>query len=190
MANMCENVLIVEGEASEVLRFQETFAGKLNGLGNENYRFSNVVPENLPSGLDPSTCDDSEITNAIVKRRLNLWGSQIDELYSPYVVWDEYEENGFASVCLEFLTKWSPPTNFCLNASENFRNLQFILRFVETGVGFMGEVVYENGYALRVFSVEITDEHYREAGASFDESTGEIDYENWEGTLFDLFPLD
>ena len=189
MANLCENVLIVEGEASEVLRFQETFAGKLNGLGEDNYRFSNVVPENLPSGLDPSTCEDSEIIKAIVDRRLNLWGSQIDELYTPDVQWYEYEENGFASVCLEFFTKWSPPTSFCMNASENFPNLQFILRFVETGVGFMGEAIYENGYALKLISVDITDEHYREAGASFDE-TGEIDYETWEGTLFDLFPLD
>lgn len=50
-----------------------------------------------------------------------------------------------------FLTAWAPPSPVILAMSERFPSLKFVLRYFEGGVGFQGEILFEEGMEQEIW---------------------------------------
>jgi hypothetical protein len=63
------------------------------------------------------------------------WGATDTELHEDQGTFLQYS----------FSTPWGPPEEFFNKISEDFPELQFELKYEEGGMGFAGEIVWDNG---------------------------------------------
>lgn len=131
MDNICENVLRVTGEHSEIVRFDEKFRGKNR---EENYNFSNLYPS--PELSVSEKCEWCR----------QHWG-----------VKENFYEDSFAKDTLRademetyyyFDTPWVGPEKLILYSSSEFTELDFMLVSSEPGNGIGVLKVYRNGEVI------------------------------------------
>jgi hypothetical protein len=132
MANYCSNFLKVQGEEDELTEFMKKFVVE-DEKGRDSFEFNNIV-------VRPKEFDEGE---KWYHWNIENWGTK----WSPYneSCNVDYYEEGEGNAEFSFDTAWSPCTNFIENASKIYKGLTFILRYEESGCGFMGVAKAHNG---------------------------------------------
>mgnify|MGYP002630036501 CR=1 FL=1 len=184
MPNWCDNEVDITGDAEELKRFMAE-ASKPHPLHEEVvFLMDNLVP--MPEELRDTQApqDNPNWYNW----RLANWGTKWD-LGQENGETQVYYEEGDTEAGLSYLTAWSPNQDFWANVSERFPKLTIDLRYVEEGMWFMGQVIYEGGdIVAEIYHNDIPDEIAIKAGAVLTED-GEIDWENSELHFWEVFPL-
>ena len=151
MPNWCQNVLVVSGGEREV----RLFASKVSG--DSPLMFASLVPE--PDGLleraDLSfekcfdlSLPEEELDWSAWRRR--FWGSKWEANFDfggGLIIREGRAYSGLSEATFDFVTAWSPPTEWVKRASEIFPSLDFSLTFAEAGNDFAGRLVSKNGQA-------------------------------------------
>ena len=184
MPNWCDNEVDITGDAEELKRFMAE-ASKPHPLHEEVvFLMDNLVP--MPEELRDTQApqDNPNWYNW----RLANWGTKWD-LGQENGETQVYYEEGDTEAGLSYLTAWSPNQDFWANVSERFPKLTIDLRYVEEGMWFMGQVIYEGGdIVAEIYHNDIPDEIAIKAGVVLTED-GEIDWENSELHFWEVFPL-
>lgn len=128
MPNICENVLRVQGETSELMRFDETFQG---GTANKEYSFNNLYSS--------PPFNDSE-TIEWCRRHWNVREDFYKHSFSHTPVTSTSHD------CYYFFdTAFVEPSKLIKKVSTDFPSLSFMLIFSEDGTGYGGIKRYECG---------------------------------------------
>ena len=120
MPNWCDNTLEVWGDEKELKEFKEkTIKEDVFHMG-----------ELLPNTGNPDNQYDFNVTN---------YGTKWDDMEIDHIVGDEEQ------LQVMFMSAWSPPSEFIENIYKKFPNLQFKLKYDESGIGFMGVTTAGDG---------------------------------------------
>lgn len=131
MANRCENVLRVSGNYDELLKFDTQFRGnKYNS--DEDYHFDNLYP--TPKELVYSEIADWRKEHWSVKGNFYEDSFSCDKLCK-----------GETEIYYYFETPWVGPEKLAEHISKEYKNLEFMLVFSETGNDVSGLYVYSGG---------------------------------------------
>lgn len=181
MPNWCDNEVWITGDANEL---KELFAegGKPHYLHNDEHGVSFLMDNLVP--MPPEYLDDSRWWDF----RIENWGCKWD-LNQQYEETRVYYTEGDTEGGVNYLTPWAPNRQFWQTVSKRFPSLTIDLRYVEDAMWFMGQVIYRAGEVVdEVYYDDIPDEIAKEAGAVFTED-GEIDWDESEVSLWEVFPL-
>ena len=130
MANQCENVLSVNGDYAELLRFDSKFRGGKENL-EENYHFDNLYP--TPELSVSDACD----------WRKEHWGIK-GNFYEPTLKRDVVNPK-FKEVNYYFTTPNTGPERLIEKVSGDFPKLLFVLAYRELGNDIRQIQSYEAG---------------------------------------------
>ena len=72
------------------------------------------------------------------------------------------DHNDPESVSYRFDTPWGPPTEFLEKVAEDWPSLRFEMSYEEFGMGFAGEMVFEEGTLIHESNREIEDDYEEE----------------------------
>jgi hypothetical protein len=125
MANFCENNLRVSGDVKELKDFVKKVGKKFD--------FNKVVP--MPKKYEKG--------EKWWGWRISHWGCK----WTPYTesINVELDNLSDGSIFASFDTPWSPPVEFIKTASKKYKNLSFLLRYEEPGMGFTGIALAKKG---------------------------------------------
>lgn len=133
MSNICENVLRVTGEHSEIVRFDEKFRGGKENK-EENYNFSNLYP---PPELSISEkCE-------WCRQHWSVKGNFYEDSFAKDTLRADEMETYYY-----FDTPWVGPEKLILYSSSEFTELDFMLVSNEPGNGIGVLKVYRNGEVI------------------------------------------
>lgn len=91
------------------------------------------------------------------------------------------------TLSLSFDTAWSPANGVWEKVSEEFPSLDIRIRFLEEGMGFIGETKYKGGEEIQDTCLDISTEMYVAAGCTTNDE-GKVDWdEDQDYNLFKLF---
>jgi len=142
--NWCSNKLIVGATNEKDL---DDFVSKMGGEDEDGdvreFSFNALVPR-------PKT----ESTNWY-DWNCNNWGTKWDASEPSVYISDEDFK-----VDITFDTAWSPPIEWLQKVAPQFPKLQFTLLYYEGGMGFAGELEYEEGQEYRHSQYGSDDEGY------------------------------
>lgn len=141
MPNWCECELEVIG------KYAAEFIDWIS-WGDSAFDFATIIPEPSYTGYDSSTIGEDGKMPDWYNWRLKNWGTKWNA--------SNAELDGSRDL-IRFETAWSPPIPVILRASEMFDNTKFILSYWESGMGFCGHFVAENGKVIH----EMVDENYQ-----------------------------
>lgn len=128
MANHCENVMRVSGNAEELLKFDIQFRGD----NDESYHFDNLYP--TPKGLN--ICDVCDWR----KKHWSVKGNFYEDSFDCDKVHGDMTEAYYY-----FDTPWVGPEKLMQYISKKYKGLEFMLVFSELGNGVRGLCVYSGG---------------------------------------------
>lgn len=142
MPNWVKNNLRIKSNGEKVLEVLEMLKDEHGQV-----TFEKIVPtpEELLTEASPQR-DNKKAKKFIEKYgaddwynwRCKNWGCKWDAGESDF-----YEQDGYSMVTFE--TPWSPPEEFIRSLSKMFPNVTFEMQYAEEGVGFVGQMVAENG---------------------------------------------
>jgi hypothetical protein len=175
MPNFCQNTLTVWGDETELAEFKSycLVTSDHNSANELDFTFEGLypTPEELLNDENPPVHDENESLVDYQSRlkerqenygfnnwydwRIHNWGTKWDATDS-FISSDSVED-----FTVSFATAWSPPTLWLKKVSLKFPNLNFILDYMEDGMGFCG--------VLKICDGEITERdgepiYYNEEG--------------------------
>lgn len=127
MANICENVLRVSGAYEDILCFDKKFCGGRD----KNYHFDNLYP--TPELSISDMCD-------WCKKNWGVKGNFYEDSFAKDSI-----RKGDMEVFYYFDTPWTGPELLIQYVSGNFKVLEFLLIFSETGNGIGKIQKYQKG---------------------------------------------
>ena len=125
MPNWCENILTIEDCSPELASY----------LKENGFSFEKIKPT-PPELLEGSGWYDWRVSNWGTKWDLD---EQDQRSVAEQLVSDSCE---FSAI---FMTAWAPPCQAIAALSEKFPNDEFVLRYVEFGMGFAGTAYISDG---------------------------------------------
>ena len=139
MPNQCCNILSVKGSDTEILRFAQTVAGKINGT-DVLLSFASILPPPYPENCTPA------LTTRKSEWCTENWGTKSEPTSTSDLSMAEIV-NGAPLITawkcgVEFLTAWTPPTEFVWAVAKQFPSLVFTLRYLEISCAFGGTEIY------------------------------------------------
>ena len=149
MPNHCCNTLRITGPKKWVKEFVKAVdkCPTVEEIGDfSHFDFEDLVP--VPKALrsdKPLVMSEEEH-----QWRVSNWGTK----------WSAYDTSGWQmhgggkEATIFFLTAWSPPTSFLLQASPKFPKCVFELNYAESGECFCGYDIIQNGEAIESNQVE------------------------------------
>lgn len=150
MPNWCENRLLVTGDKEQLKRFAEDIC-----IDDEQPSISNLVP--MPDHLQG-------IGDYGTGWALEHWGNKWGD--SDWFLCDYSDE----AIEVKYMTPWTPFHDKFWNAvSARYPKLVFRHSYNESGMGFAGSEVYENG--KRLYENEVMD--YNATAGNVDITTAE-----------------
>ena len=130
MPNWCSNQLSVYGKIEDMKPFINT----IRIDGGEYALLEKLYPT-------PQDLLDGE---GWYNWRIHNWGTKWAE-NDLYVSQDYTEKDGYAKICFDFESAWSPPTDAFDKISNDYKGLLFSLYYEEPGMGFCGYSIWANG---------------------------------------------
>jgi hypothetical protein len=126
MPNWCENILTIESPSDELQSY----------LQKNSLSFEKIKPT-PPELLEGSGWYDWRVSN---------WGTKwdLDEQEQKDIV-AHLNFSSKSEFSIAFMTAWAPPCQAIAALSEKFPNDEFVLRYVEFGMGFAGTAYISNG---------------------------------------------
>jgi hypothetical protein len=169
MPNHVTNKLVITGSDEQINDFVSKVNVKTEDGGNDGFDFNSLIP--TPAELKDTTAPSDVVPDdqyaSLVAEGTPLYGkisqSRADHLMKTYGVTDWYDWcvanwgtkwgaydvtdwNVFKNEAfVTFNTAWSPPTEFLINASKLYPNLQFKNTFCDEGGSFLGWEIISDG---------------------------------------------
>lgn len=155
MPNWCENTLTVTGPKEHLDKFKELSIKDdvftLSGVYPTPEELLNIVSPNYYRGEDEQEKieHDKKVQMLINKYghedwynwRIANWGTKWDASDMQGISINEDEQ-----LSLWFASAWSPPLGWVKVASERFTCLNFVITYMEEGVGFCGRFSVIDGF--------------------------------------------
>ena len=173
MPNWCSNEIDIIGQPEAIQEITEIVKANPNGI----FQMNDFVP--MPEELTNTTAPQDKPN--WYDWCLANWGTKWDLGDETQAVFEP------TRIGLGFDTAWSPNCDFWTAFSEKYPSLRISHKYVEEGMGFIGETFYEGG-AMFDNCQDITDEMLVRAGGVFDKD-GYLDWEKSDINMFDIFPL-
>lgn len=144
MPNWCENTLTITGDAKQLEKFIKKAKTKKTALS-----LAKIYPEPDYSKI--------KVKKTFGKRyaekgeewwdwRIQNWGTKWD--IEAYI---NYQDEGIIEYYFD--SAWSPPLEFFKEASRQYPDLQFRIKYDEPSMGFMG-IAYANSGDLQEKSID------------------------------------
>lgn len=158
MANMCMNLLRVDGPGADLTRFAETVAGPESAL---DFDRAMPMPEQFAIPADGSRPYPRGMSQGEVRKRLTAFGTtaliEPKDRLEP-LNWAEWRTINWGPIApaanahgdfwpagIRFETRWCPPQRLVDNLALRFPTLRFALSYFEPLDGFAGRACWENG---------------------------------------------
>jgi len=163
MPNWCNNSLKVEGKASEL----KIFVKKAKGVDTD-LSLQKLYP--MPKALRDTTSPVSNKTKAEQEKNAELlkkygfadwWTWRISKWGTKWDIEAHLQKIG-KTLYYGFDSAWAPPVNWLEYVCKKFPKLTFTLDYEESGVGFRGQMICENGEV-------VSEEEYDWTGAYCDD---------------------
>lgn len=175
MPNYCDNNLYIAGTEDDIVKFLQAICTADN--------FENAEPDDYsilrkllptPEELDNTTTDWSPDPEAQAENKRKNAENIAKYGYENWYDWnvahwgtkwaDGETTMGIRSdgyVSFSFETPWCSPEIGIEKISEMFPTLEFVLTYMEQGIGFVGAHAYKNGSLAESFSEKITTPEYQ-----------------------------
>lgn len=131
MPNYCNNTLYIEGNRHTINKIIDFVKSEENV-----FDFDNIVP--MPKDIFRGNIGPDEMKTY---GKSNWYDWSIENWGTKWNSIDAVEDDD----CIDFLTAWSPCDPVIAALAAMFPTMRFTYTFYETGCGFCGERVYENG---------------------------------------------
>lgn len=145
MPNWCNNVLILEGEHEELIKFYNDNKKIEDEILKSELSLDKSVPmpENIYRG-NLTTEQKNSIENWY-NWSLSNWGTKWDATDVFIEDKENIINNKLNKMKYYFLTAWSPPIQWFSSIIQIYKNIKFEFDFIEEGMDFAGKIIVENG---------------------------------------------
>lgn len=200
MPNWCYNEVDISADPNIPKEFWEfllktelsTERARENAVDNDDYAlFERLVP--MPKQLRNTTGSsaDGEFMSAMKGDKEYAYSSWYTWSLAHWgTKWDVHPTHADLiedTLSLSFETAWSPANHVWEAVSKEFPSLDIRIRYLEEGMGFIGETRYKNGEEVVDLCLNISTKMYAAAGCTLN-AEGDVDWdEDQNYNLFDLF---